>query len=55
MRPGDSKPERWTDFDSVLQTGVGRCQFAGLAPDGSMLAIAWRGCPEIYTLDLDLP
>lgn len=55
MRTGDAHPERWTDFDSVLQSGVARCQFTGLAPDGSVLAIAWRGSPEIYSLDLDLP
>lgn len=55
MRTGDARPERWTDFDSVLQSGVARCQFTGLAPDGSVLAIAWRGSPEIYSLDLDLP
>lgn len=55
MRTGDAHPERWTDFDSVLQSGVARCQFSGLAPDGSVLVIAWRGSPEIYSLDLDLP
>lgn len=55
MRTGDAPPERWTDFDSVLQSGVARCQFAGLAPDGSVLALVWRGSPEIYSLDLDLP
>lgn len=55
MRTGDAHLERWTDFDSVLQSGVARCQFTGLAPDGSVLAIAWRGSPEIYSLDLDLP
>jgi Tol biopolymer transport system component/DNA-binding winged helix-turn-helix (wHTH) protein len=55
IRPAQAQPERVTDFASVLATGATRCQFAGFAPDGSVMAIASRGSNDIYELDLDLP
>ena len=55
MRPSDSKPERWTDFDALLQSGAIRCQFAGLGPDGSVLAAINRGGNDVYELELNLP
>jgi Tol biopolymer transport system component len=55
MRPGDSTPERWIDFGAFLQAGAIRCQFAGLAPDGSALATINRGGNDVYELELNLP
>ena len=55
MRAGDSKPERIMSFESLLQSGVMRCAFAGLTTDGSPIVNANRGGTEVYALDLDLP
>ena len=55
MRPRDSRIERWADFDPLLRSGIDRCQFFGLTPDGSVMVIASRGSSEIYALDLELP
>ena len=52
---GDSKPERVMSFESLLQTGVTRCRFMGLTPDGSPMVLATRGGGDVYALDLDLP
>ncbi len=51
----DWKLERVMSFESLLQTGVLRCRFAGLTPDGSPMVLATRGGGDIYELDLDLP
>ncbi len=55
IRPRGGPTERVTDFENVLGSGAIRCQFAGFAPDGSLLAIINRGSNDIYELDLDLP
>jgi WD40-like Beta Propeller Repeat len=55
MRAGDSKPERVMSFESLLQSGVIRCAFAGLTTDGSPILNANRGGTDVYALDLDLP
>jgi Tol biopolymer transport system component/DNA-binding winged helix-turn-helix (wHTH) protein len=55
IRPSAGKVERVTDFETVLASGAIRCQFAGFAPDGSLMAIVNRGSNDIYELDLDLP
>jgi eukaryotic-like serine/threonine-protein kinase len=55
MRVGDSRPQRVTSFESLLQSGVIRCAFAGLTADGSPIVNANRGGTEVYALDLDLP
>jgi len=55
VRAGASKPERVMSFESVLQTGVIRCAFAGLTADGSPIVLANRGGTDVYALDLDLP
>lgn len=55
VRVGDGKSERVTDFQLMLQAGFARCAFAGLAPDGSPLALLSRGDRDVYALDLELP
>jgi eukaryotic-like serine/threonine-protein kinase len=55
IRAGDWKLERVMSFDSLLQTGVLRCRFMGLTPDGSPMILATRGGEDVYALDLDLP
>jgi Tol biopolymer transport system component/DNA-binding winged helix-turn-helix (wHTH) protein len=49
------KKERVADFAQLLNSGVVRSLFAGLAPDGSLLANVSRSYGDIYALDLDLP
>jgi Tol biopolymer transport system component/DNA-binding winged helix-turn-helix (wHTH) protein len=55
VRPGGGQAERVADFEGVLAGGALRCQFAGFAPDGSLMAIVNRGSNDIYELDLELP
>ena len=55
VRAGDWRLERVMSFESLLQTGVVRCRFMGLAPDGSPMLLATRGGGDVYALDLDLP
>jgi Tol biopolymer transport system component/DNA-binding winged helix-turn-helix (wHTH) protein len=55
IRPAEAQTERVTDFETVLGAGAIRCQFAGFAPDGSVMAIVNRGNNDIYALELDLP
>ncbi len=55
VRPAETQAERVMDFATVLATGASRCQFVGLAPDGSVMAIISRGGSDIYALELDLP
>ena len=55
IRAGDWKLERVMSFDSLLRTGVLRCRFMGLTPDGSPMILATRGGGDVYALDLDLP
>ncbi len=55
VRADNSKPERVMSFESLLQTGVTRCRFMGLTPDGSPMVLATRGGGDVYALDLDLP
>jgi Tol biopolymer transport system component/DNA-binding winged helix-turn-helix (wHTH) protein len=49
------KTERVLDFASLLQGGMIRCGFTGLAPDDSILAVTTRGEGDLYRLDLELP
>lgn len=53
MRVGDSKPERVMRFESLLQSEVIRCTFAGLTADGSPIVLANRGGADVYALDSD--
>jgi Tol biopolymer transport system component/DNA-binding winged helix-turn-helix (wHTH) protein len=55
IRSSGGQAERVADFESVLASGALRCQFAGFAPDGSLMAIVNRGSNDIYELDLELP
>ncbi len=55
VRAGDWKLERVMSFESLLQTGVLRCRFMGLTPDGSPMLLATRGGGDVYALDLELP
>ena len=55
VRAGDWKVERVMSFESLLQTGVLRCRFMGLTPDGSPMLLATRGGGDVYALDLELP
>ena len=52
---GDWKVELVMSFETILQTDVVRCRFAGLMQDGSPMVIVVRGGGDIYQLDLDLP
>jgi Tol biopolymer transport system component/DNA-binding winged helix-turn-helix (wHTH) protein len=47
--------ERIADFEELYNSGVVRSLFAGLAPDGSLLAEINRNYGDIFALDLDLP
>lgn len=49
------KKERVVDSEELLNSGVVRCLFAGLDPDGSLLADVSRSYGDIFALDLDLP
>jgi len=49
------KKERVVDFAEPLNSGVVRAMFAGLAPDGSLIADVMRSYGDIVALDLDLP
>jgi Tol biopolymer transport system component/DNA-binding winged helix-turn-helix (wHTH) protein len=49
------KRERVADFEELLNSGVVRSLFAGLAPDGALLADINRNYGDIFALDLDLP
>jgi hypothetical protein len=55
MRAGDSKIERVMSLESLLQSGVIRCTFAGLTADGFPIVLANRGGTDVYSLDLHLP
>ncbi len=55
VQAGDLRLERVTSFESLLQSGVVRCAFAGLTADGSPIVKTNRGGTEVYALDLDLP
>lgn len=47
--------ERVADFEELLNSGVVRSMFAGLAPDGSPLAEVNRSYGDVFAIDLDLP
>ncbi|HEV2298865.1 MAG TPA: winged helix-turn-helix domain-containing protein [Candidatus Acidoferrales bacterium] len=49
------KRERVADFEELINSGVVRSMFAGLAPDGSLLAKVNRNYGDIFAIDLDLP
>ncbi|HEV2490225.1 MAG TPA: winged helix-turn-helix domain-containing protein [Candidatus Acidoferrales bacterium] len=49
------KRKRVADFEELLNSGVVRSLFAGLAPDGSPLAEVNRNYGDIFALDVDLP
>lgn len=55
IRVRDGTIERVTTPDLALPPDVAGYSFAGLAPDGSPLAILLRKNSDIYALDLDLP
>lgn len=49
------KRERIADFEELLNSGIVRSLFAGLAPDGSPLAEVNRSYGDVFAIDLDLP
>jgi len=55
LRLSDRKRELVATFETVLRSGIQRCGFLGLAPDGSLIAAVVRTNADIYALDLYLP
>jgi hypothetical protein len=47
--------ERFYSFEDLLKSGVLRCGFYGLAPDGSMVVQLARGGGNLYRIQLELP
>jgi Tol biopolymer transport system component/DNA-binding winged helix-turn-helix (wHTH) protein len=54
-RPGARAPEQVAEFSAILDGGVHRCGFTGLAPDGSLLLSLNRASADLYAASLDLP
>jgi Tol biopolymer transport system component/DNA-binding winged helix-turn-helix (wHTH) protein len=54
-RPGAPAPEQIAEFTDILNGGVHRCGFTGLAPDGSLLLSLNRGSADLYAASLDIP
>jgi hypothetical protein len=55
LRVKDGTMELIQSCRLLLEGGVQRCGFGGLAPDGSLLFQLTRGDHDVYVLNLDLP
>lgn len=55
IRMHDRKREEVANFDELIRSGVQRCAFSGLAPDGSLIVELLQSHADIYALDLSLP
>jgi Tol biopolymer transport system component/DNA-binding winged helix-turn-helix (wHTH) protein len=55
LRLSDFSTDRAFECSSVLEGGVQRCGFEGLAPDGSFLFQLSRGDHDVFAIDVDLP
>jgi DNA-binding winged helix-turn-helix (wHTH) protein/Tol biopolymer transport system component len=55
IRIRDNKREEVANFETFIRSGVPRCAFIDLAPDGSLVVTLLRNHADIYALDLALP
>jgi len=55
IRIRDRKLEVVASFESLIKSGVQRCAFMELAPDGSLVVTLLRNHADIYALSLQLP
>ena len=55
VRRGSHSREEVVNFESLIRTGVPRCAFIGLAPDGSILVTLLKSQADIFALDVSLP
>lgn len=55
FQPGVSDPQRFYDFEDILQAGAQRCGFLGFAPDGSLLVQVNRGGSDLFALTVSQP
>jgi dipeptidyl aminopeptidase/acylaminoacyl peptidase len=55
FRLSDFSTDRAFECSVLLEGGVHRCGFEGLAPDGSFVFQLSRGDHDVYALDVDLP
>jgi DNA-binding winged helix-turn-helix (wHTH) protein/Tol biopolymer transport system component len=47
--------KRFYSFENILQTGVLRCGFVGLGPDGSLVVTLSHGGGDLFRIQLELP
>ena len=55
LRMENRRIERVVSFEVFLQSGIPRCGFQGLTPDGALLVAFLRNQADIYALDVELP
>jgi len=55
IRLADHKREEAANFESFIRSGIQRCVFEDLTPDGSLVVGLLRNHADIYALDLDVP
>jgi Tol biopolymer transport system component len=55
IRMSDRKQEEVANFETLIRSGVPRCAFIDLAPDGSLVVALLRNQADIYALDLAFP
>ncbi|HKW60899.1 MAG TPA: winged helix-turn-helix domain-containing protein [Candidatus Acidoferrum sp.] len=55
IRIRDRKREEVANFETFIRSGVPRCAFIDLAPDGSVVVALLRNHADIYALDISLP
>lgn len=55
IRMREREREEVANFETFIRSGIQRCFFHDLAPDGSLVVALLRNHADIYALDLDLP
>ena len=55
FQPDASGPQRFYNFEDILQAGAQRCDFLGFAQDGSLLVQVNRGGGDLFVLTVSQP